>query len=325
MTAIEDYRVYLSWRTSTKRKKLRRKLGADAVIAIEDLWGWCAETPARRDGNLHGMSPEDIADACDYEGDPEALVAALVDARLLDVTPEGFAVHNYAKRQPWVAGANHRQVSGSKNAFARQHALGRHKNNPKPGCPECESSAAALPLQSDSKAVAVPPEPDRTAESPPPIAAARNPECSDSNSDSVSISKPNTTNAHAREVRTPAVVRPHSVGTAAGGGGRACTKSEFDLELSNGITTQVGYKGYKALQRVEPTLEELRAAADEARAGAAKIGPSAYWADVQERGSFVIGIVERHRKDAAGTARKPKRVRTYDQGTTVHEVGDGAI
>jgi hypothetical protein len=62
-----DYRVSTSWRTHPKRLELERRLGKEAVLAVMDLWSFCAENPSHSSGDLTGMDDEDIALAADYK------------------------------------------------------------------------------------------------------------------------------------------------------------------------------------------------------------------------------------------------------------------
>lgn len=70
---------------STKMKKLCKLLGVKVYVAIgimESIWHLTArEAPA---GDIGKLTNEDIALSLDYEGDPDALVDALVDAHWLD-------------------------------------------------------------------------------------------------------------------------------------------------------------------------------------------------------------------------------------------------
>lgn len=140
-----DFRVYSSWRTHRKRKRLRRELGAEAVLAIEDLWSYAAAE--RTDGVLRGMSAQDIADEVDYDQDADILVSTLVGMSLLDVDDNGvFSLHNWETRQPWAFGEDARKRSARAAAEMRWHKAGKHII-PSPTCPACTSNAGALPKQ----------------------------------------------------------------------------------------------------------------------------------------------------------------------------------
>jgi hypothetical protein len=106
---MEDYRVKTGWRNHPKRKKLARRLGSDGVLALYDLWEFCAES--RTDGDLTGLSDEDIGLAVNYPGDPSELVSVLVEVGLLERETNGLNdplnglfVHDWQDHNPWVAG-----------------------------------------------------------------------------------------------------------------------------------------------------------------------------------------------------------------------------
>jgi hypothetical protein len=138
---MDDYRIAIGWVDHPKRVKLERRLGRDAVLALMDLWGWCARTPSRRSGSLAAMDVDDIAIAARYSGNPEEFVQQLVDLRLLDVDCDGYRIHDYASINPYVASSNQRSKAASIAAKIRWHKLGRHKGTMVEGCPLCEVDA----------------------------------------------------------------------------------------------------------------------------------------------------------------------------------------
>lgn len=94
-----------TWRNHRKRKRLRATLGADAVLAIMDLWSYAAEM--HTDGLLRNMTPQDMADEVDYTGDAGRLVEALVQLGLLDPPSETcghYSFHDWAEHQRWLVG-----------------------------------------------------------------------------------------------------------------------------------------------------------------------------------------------------------------------------
>jgi hypothetical protein len=149
--AVDDFRISTGWRTHPKRAKLERRLGRDAVLAITDLWGWCAAHPERRAGDLSGMDDEDIALAADYPGEPGEFVRTLVALRLLDGVRGAYRVHDYVENNPHVAGAAVRSEAARASALVRWHIEGKHEQAVD-GCPHCESksTADAASMQSDA-------------------------------------------------------------------------------------------------------------------------------------------------------------------------------
>jgi hypothetical protein len=141
-----DFRIAFGWRRHWKRKMLRRLLGPQAVLALEDLWADTAEN--RPGGVLTGMSDAAIEAACDWDGAPGALVAALAhpDLRLLDGEPGAYHLHDWDDHQPWIASAPERKAKAQHAAGVR---WGNHKETPsKPiACSEhATSMPTAMPL-----------------------------------------------------------------------------------------------------------------------------------------------------------------------------------
>lgn len=112
-----DYRVEVGWRSHPKRARLRRKLGSRAVLAMMDLWEFCAFH--KQDGDLSGMDAAEIAEAAGWRGDAEAFVETLAEIELLDGAPGAYRVHDWAERQPWVVGAKTRSIAARAAAEAR--------------------------------------------------------------------------------------------------------------------------------------------------------------------------------------------------------------
>ena len=129
----EDFRVHVSFRNSRKRRRLKRKLGSDGVLALIDLWAYAAQE--RPDGLLFGLDADDIADELGWDGDAQCLVDALVSCGLLDVTDNGdYALHDWAERQPWVSSSNARTEGAKKAAHERWASKGACKG----GTPYCD-------------------------------------------------------------------------------------------------------------------------------------------------------------------------------------------
>lgn len=120
---MDDYRIKTSWRSHRKRKRLRRALGADGVLAIEDLWSYAASS--RPDGDLSGMTDEDIAIEVDYPGDPAELVQALAGAGLIDGIEGSYRLHDWCDHQPYVASHSRRKDAARKAAEARWASRGQ--------------------------------------------------------------------------------------------------------------------------------------------------------------------------------------------------------
>lgn len=114
-----DYRVTITWRGGLKRKKLQRKLGAEGVLAVMDLWSIAAEQ--RPDGILKDWNADDIELQINWNGQPGELVAVLVELRLLDFddNTKTYSIHNWMKWNHWAAGAERRSEQARAAAEAR--------------------------------------------------------------------------------------------------------------------------------------------------------------------------------------------------------------
>lgn len=87
---------YTSTRDHPKTRKLARLLGVsrnEARGLLHCLWWWALSYA--EDGSLGRYGPEEIADACDWESDPEKLQAALIEAGFLEVVEEGLILHDW--------------------------------------------------------------------------------------------------------------------------------------------------------------------------------------------------------------------------------------
>src|SRR5688572_25836827 len=86
-----------------KTKRLIRRLGDAGGWYLVKLILWARGE--RPNGDLAGLSADDIELAVDWPSEPNALISALVDVGFLDVTDEGYRLHDWEDHQPWAAGA----------------------------------------------------------------------------------------------------------------------------------------------------------------------------------------------------------------------------
>lgn len=114
---MSDIRLMFSYRGHHKIKKLRLKLGEAGPMAHIYLLLFAGES--KSDGVLEGMDAEDIALAADYRGDAHEFVETLQALKLLDLQGETYSIHNWAKHNPYAAGAEERSEHGRKAAKAR--------------------------------------------------------------------------------------------------------------------------------------------------------------------------------------------------------------
>ena len=154
-----DFRVAVDFFTHHKARKLKKRLGAAAVLSLLQLWAYAAKL--RTDGNLSGMSVEDIELAAEWDGDEGAFSAALLDVGFLDQGEDGYSLHDWAENNPWVAEEKARSEQARKNAQAR---WGKSNN----GKPQSGGNAPSKPEQSDGNADAMQPQSWGNAPSPSP-------------------------------------------------------------------------------------------------------------------------------------------------------------
>ena len=114
-----DARIAVGLPRHPKTKKLIKRLGQGAAWNLVCLILWAASD--RSDGDLSGMSDEDIELAADWIGDDGELVAALVDVRFLDGEQGAYVIHDWHEHNPWAAGADMRSAKARWNAAKRHH------------------------------------------------------------------------------------------------------------------------------------------------------------------------------------------------------------
>lgn len=108
-----DIRLDVEFFQHPKTIKLERRLGFEGVKALLQLWMWAAKN--RPDGLLSNMDDEDIEIAAGWmKTDP--IVPVLIDLRWIDRTDEGYVLHNWGQRNPWVATTTDR---GDRARFSR--------------------------------------------------------------------------------------------------------------------------------------------------------------------------------------------------------------
>jgi len=113
----DDFRIQVAWFTSRKRRRLRRQLGDVGEIALWQLWAFAAQR--RTDGDLTGMSDEDIADEAYWDGDPKEFVGCLLGTQLIDGGPQNYQIHDWEDAQPWVVSETERREKGKESAHKR--------------------------------------------------------------------------------------------------------------------------------------------------------------------------------------------------------------
>lgn len=106
MSMNKDIRIAVTFRDHRKRKKLQRRLGAEGVVALMDLWLSVAEN--KPNGVLTNMDEEDIALDAQWDGDAEAFVSALVDLGFLEKHDGLYVVHDWVEHNGYVSSSKSR-------------------------------------------------------------------------------------------------------------------------------------------------------------------------------------------------------------------------
>lgn len=170
----DDVRISVGLPHHPKTKKLRRRVGVEGCWSLIVLFLWVGSE--RWDGDLEGMSDEDIELAADWEGEPDAFVAAMVEVGFLRGDPGKRAVHGWQEHNPYAAGKGARIAKGKKAAEARwgkrKHAPGidddatsmpgasnKHAAGTSEQCPPAPAPAPTFPTDRSD-----PPPPDKPAD-----------------------------------------------------------------------------------------------------------------------------------------------------------------
>jgi hypothetical protein len=113
----DDARISTALPFHPKTRKLRKRLGTAGCWSLVCLLLWTASN--RWDGNLSGLSDEDIELAAEWDGDPGGLVHALCEVGFLEGSEVNYIVHDWAEHNPWAAGRGERIESARRAAFKR--------------------------------------------------------------------------------------------------------------------------------------------------------------------------------------------------------------
>lgn len=112
-----DIRLKLEFFDHPKTRKLRKRLGTEAVVCLIRLWMWTAGN--RPGGRLTGLDAEAVELAAHWDGEDGALVAALCELRLLDERDGEFAVHDWETHQAYASKSEERSSKARRAAAAR--------------------------------------------------------------------------------------------------------------------------------------------------------------------------------------------------------------
>lgn len=116
--AVDDIRIKATFKGHRKRNRLRRIIGPGSDTYLIDFW--ISVATSRPTGELTGWDSYEIADAAGYPGDPDEFYNALVDCKFVDVGSNGaLSVHNWSKRQGYVATSERRSIQAKMAAAKR--------------------------------------------------------------------------------------------------------------------------------------------------------------------------------------------------------------
>ena len=114
-----DCRISTALPQHPKTKKLARRLGHAGPLYCIYLFLWVASN--RSDGDLAGLTDEDIELSIDWQGDEGAFVRAMVDVGFLEGEAGARRIHDWAEHNPWAAGASARSEKSSWAALCKQY------------------------------------------------------------------------------------------------------------------------------------------------------------------------------------------------------------
>ena len=118
-----DARISVGLPAHHKTKKLIRRLGEGGAWRLVCLFLWVAQS--RPDGDLSGMTGEDIELAADWKGEEGAFIKALIEVGFVDGEEGAYSIHNWQEHNPWAAGADARSEKAKWLALCKHHGRGK--------------------------------------------------------------------------------------------------------------------------------------------------------------------------------------------------------
>ena len=129
MSWIESHQ---SLRDHPKTRKLARRVGGlpQAIGLLHMLWWWCMDYAP--DGDLSKHDAEDIAIACEWDGEPKKIVDLLVTTGFLDRDKRTLRVHDWTD---WGGTLVERRAKDAarKKAGRKKDVRGTSAGHPKDG------------------------------------------------------------------------------------------------------------------------------------------------------------------------------------------------
>lgn len=114
-----DVRISVGLPTHPKTKKLIRRTGTDGAWRLVCLFAWVAGN--RPDGDLSGLTAEDIELCVDWPGVEGAFVDALLAVGFLEGTAGAYRMHDWQDHNPWAAGSDARSEKARWLAMVKHH------------------------------------------------------------------------------------------------------------------------------------------------------------------------------------------------------------
>lgn len=118
-----DARIAVGLPSHPKTKKLIRRIGEPGAWRLVCLFLWAAHN--RSNGDLSGMTGEDIELAADWQGEEGDFVSALIEVGFLDGEELAYSIHDWAEHNPWAAGSEERSESSRWAALCKRHGRAR--------------------------------------------------------------------------------------------------------------------------------------------------------------------------------------------------------
>lgn len=119
MANATDARISVALPGHPKTKKLARRLGDAGPLHCIYLFLWTAAN--RSDGDLAGMSDEDIELAINWTGEDNAFVSAMTAVGFLDGEEGERRIHDWSEHNAWAAGADDRSQRAKFAALCRDY------------------------------------------------------------------------------------------------------------------------------------------------------------------------------------------------------------
>lgn len=116
-----DIRIDISFPHHRKRKRLLHFLGPQGVVSLIDLW--CKVAEQFPSGYLGDYTIDDIEIDAGWDGEPGEFVRVLLEkkTRFLEKRDNGFYMHNWKKRQPWVSNSENRSDISRFNILQKKY------------------------------------------------------------------------------------------------------------------------------------------------------------------------------------------------------------